>query len=141
MCLYWFLDLGVLQLCAHFLGSLAFKEFARENNVSLKTPSFIWFGNFLCRNILLETILNQNCFLTIWHWSYKTILERNCPIMREKQLHWSDQFDHINEIFVPNLLLVRFIASFRSKQGQKGHPKFSQTESNETKPCLLFSWI
>ena len=98
----------------------------KTSNVLLKTRYFIWCGNFLCRNILLETILNQNCFLTIWHWSYKTTLERNCPIMREKQLHWSDQFDHINEIFVPNFLLVRFIASFRSKQGRKGHAKFSQ---------------
>ena len=130
----WFLDLGELQLCAHILGSLAFKEFARENNVLLKMPSFIWCGNFLCRNILLETIVNQDCFLTIWHWSYKTILERNCPIMREKQLHWSDQLDHINEICVPNFLFVRFIASSSSTQGRfylgwQRHPKISQTES------------
>ena len=62
MCLYWFLDLGVLQLCAHFLGSLAFKEFARENNVLLKTPSFIWCGNFLCRNILLKNYSRPRLF-------------------------------------------------------------------------------
>ena len=66
----WFLDLGELQLCAHILGSLAFKEFARENNVLLKMPSFIWCGNFLCRNILLKTILNQNCFLFLFYVFY-----------------------------------------------------------------------
>ena len=70
MFLYWFLDLGILQLCAHFLGSLAFKEFARENNVLLKMPSFIWCGNFLCRNILLKTILNQDCFLFLFYVFY-----------------------------------------------------------------------
>ena len=100
---------------------------------SMFSISFLYFY-FLFLFFVSISLLNQDCFLTIWHWSDKTILERNCPIMREKQLHWSDQFDHINEIFVPNFLFVRFIASSSSTQGRfylgwQGHPKISQTES------------